>query len=900
MFKFDYVAYGLLAITAIIVIISVIEGLVRGVKKQSGTLGAVVLSAIIAALVTFFVCTPSSPLISALIDYLKGLLTAEQLQDIMGITEIGETLVYYATMVIAPFFFVAAFGILSAVLSIVWAIVYKIISPKKKGKKKKKLSAGQRFGGAGIGLACGLVVAVIALMPIVGVLDIATAAGEVIVSEANEEDLNVIEGIDIPEIVNDASENGIMKVYKKGTGWMFDSLASATFEGKRVYLKDDVAAVVSIVPYLSDFSFDIKAYDEKQVDAINGIVDGLDKSTMLKYTLSGIVSEGASKWNKGESFMGIGKISAGETLDPLLDSVIGVFATTTRETIGDDLRTVADIFGVLVNKDVLDVIEDEGALLNKLGKEGVIGDLIIAVNKNERMMVLSDEITKLSVRVLATTLKLPNDSKAIYNEVIGDIVSSINESANTSDRAGAISADLCDIFEAYGLEITAEQASIVAEALVADLGNVQELKNDHVEEFFVVHYGASPSENAELTGNGSYFEALAASSSITVNPDGTVTVGSRDLTTGVYTNSNYADSAAFKLGSSGKDIGDAKYLYSPELIGERSALVTLDMIFAHLRKYSECEDPDEEARKVSEMLSAAADIFTGSDFDNMSYDEIIAKAGGFLDKMSATEIFGKEAVNNIMTAILQTDSVKNELKLTAKEAGEFSDKLNNLVNENKTYADVTSTISGAINMMGAVKDPDISNEERLENTKNLIENMDKGTAEMLGSMINADYMIKYGAAEDNADTVADSVKGLFNNMADYNSEHDPEANQREADAVNKVLDLAVKGSEYEGSNGMFNDENGKGSLDTTAEDLVATIIGSDVVSTTIIDTANDGKENPYGITPGENDIEQLTAAMEDYYSENSVGKSEAELSELQERLNALAFITNIPAIDYTK
>ena len=102
--KFEYIAYGLLAITAIFVLINLLIGLLRGTKKTLGFLVSIAVSAIIAAVVTLTVCTPTSSLMAVLMGYVQDFLASQgdTLADIFAISEVGDAMAYYVAMIVAP------------------------------------------------------------------------------------------------------------------------------------------------------------------------------------------------------------------------------------------------------------------------------------------------------------------------------------------------------------------------------------------------------------------------------------------------------------------------------------------------------------------------------------------------------------------------------------------------------------------------------------------------------------------------------------------------------------------------------------------------------------------------------------------------------------------------------
>ena len=170
---FKYVTLALLAITAIIVLFNLIKGLIRGFKKTIGTLVAIIISAVISAIVTAAICTPQSEIIAFIMENIESVFTGNQLQDIFGIEEIGETLTYYIAMIAAPFVFLALYVVISIIVSIIVGIIIRFIPP-----HKKMRGVLHRLGGLALGAVCGLLVSALLLMPVVGVFNIAVSVGE--------------------------------------------------------------------------------------------------------------------------------------------------------------------------------------------------------------------------------------------------------------------------------------------------------------------------------------------------------------------------------------------------------------------------------------------------------------------------------------------------------------------------------------------------------------------------------------------------------------------------------------------------------------------------------------------------------------------------------------------------
>ena len=914
---FQYISLGLLAITALIVLINLLKGLIRGLKKTIGSLAAIILSAIVAFIVTVIICNPSSSVMQILLDFVTDLIGTGELAEIFGIAAIGVAISYYVSMLLSPFVFLVLYILISIVVSIVVGIVIKFVPPydekylerraRKQAKKiakeqgvdpseiqveipphKKLHPAANRLGGLGVGIVCGLVVTMLVLMPVVGALSVVVEIGD---SDAVE-----LDG-EFGQLVEDAKNDKVMSIYSASCGWIFDSLASANFEGEKVYLKKDIGVILAVLGNIGALAGETSEFGEEQIDALNNVVDSLDESPLLKNTLSGILSELACKWGAGESFLGVERIDAGELLNPLLDTILGVIATSTKDNIVEDMRTLTEMLEVFVKHDMLSSPDDYQAMLTTLGKEGVITELIVVANKNERMSVLSDQVTQLSIRALASTIGIPKNANERYDFLMSEIATVLNESYYMSEeeKYAYTRENVSKALDKYGVEAEGMALDHITDSIIADLGDKSNVTGEDVSEFFTIYAVANESSDAGLGFNG--FDALAGKeTTLVVNPDGTITVNGKVLKN--YNANNYSESAAYKMGKDHADFGDADSLYSAGSM--KSSLVTMDDILSHITKYSDCADPDAEAEKISDILSYALDIF-GEGSDDIEKTELLTGVGELLDKMSNTEIFGSEVTGSILKAIFQTDSVKGELGLSTKEINSFADKLNDTAkSEHSSYTSTTKVVSSTIEVIDKINNTETTKEERRESTEKLMSDMTPENAGLLSTMTTPSMMIQYGSKEDTADVVSSSVSTLFKNMANFQSTTTASSGDdeyaREADAVNTILRLGMDSVDSDETS-LFATEDSEGRTGYTADEYVDLLVSSQVVGDTLLTTVyEDGNDdNPFGIYPNDDDSQTLCDALTNYYNDNSAGLTEQEDELLKLKLNAVAIITNTDA-----
>ncbi len=891
---FNYVSLALVAITAVIVLINLVKGLIRGFKKSIGSLIAIILSIVISAIVTSLICNPGSGLISWLMDLIKGLIGQAQFEELLTIAELGETVTYYIAMVAAPFVFFALYSVISIILSIVVGIVIKLIPPyiKKKGLL-------YRLGGVGVGMVCGILVSAILLIPVVGVLNIAINVERSGVLDAEDGSESILS-----EYLEGADEDKIYAVYSSTAGKAFDYLASADYDGEKIYLKEEVEVIIVVLDNIGVMSGEIADFGDEEISALNSVVDNLNKSALIKTTLAGFLSAMASKWIVGEPFLGIEAIDAGELLNPLINSIFDVLSTSTKATITEDMRTLVGMLGVMAEYELLKNVEDFEKMLEILSAEpeteddeSAIEALINVANANPRMTKLSDEITMLSIRALASTLGIPESDDALYNDLMDEIASVLNNSRGEADRKTYVEENVLKALDTYGVNVSGDAAVNIADTLLADFENVENVNGTAVKEFFMMYVVASGKSSDEGELSVGYVRLSADDSEVTVDPaTGAVMMG--DYVFEYYNAESYNSSAAYTAGADGIDFGDASSLYSSASM--KSNIITLTDVFGAdgVSKFSQLdvEEAKAEAKKMSEMLALAGSMFEDG-FSNIDYNTIVKDMGAVLDKMAEMKVFGSEATAKLLEAIFQNEDVKGSLGLPMDQIEKCVNDIIQSAKNGNSYESITKSVGSMVQMMQSVSNKEVSSEEKIESTKQLMKDITPENAELLGSMATPEMMKDFVADEEKAETVSDSVSSLFTYMADLDTD-DEEVYKNESEAVNTMLNLAMDGAKSsEDSIFSSKDEDGnvtsQGKIDTDATEFVDLIVSSSVVSQTINDTVASGTENPYGINPSEEDAQVLTDALLGHYDGVKGDLSTEELAELIETLENIAKLTNI-------
>ncbi|MBR4031287.1 MAG: hypothetical protein IKJ07_00965 [Clostridia bacterium] len=871
----------LMGVIALIVIINVITGLIGGLKKRLAALVAIIISAIVSAIVTTIVCSPNSGLVTWATGLINDLLSQTELGITVGLEpgSVGEVIVYYITMAIKPVFFTAVYVVLSFVLGIVLSIIVKFIPI-----LNKIPGVAKRLGGAGLGIVTGLLVALFTLVPVVGTILVgADVIDTLAIAEAEAE-----AEADVEE---DAETPSLKEAYKgfeyMGYGLLYDGLASETYYGEKVYLRQDVNIIVNVVDKLIDAFSDLESIDEEATNEMGAALDELEGSSLIRGVLASIISDAAESWSNGETYLGLEKISADELFNPIIDTMLEILSTTDKDTVISDVRTVVDVLGVLAKHDMLSVEEESGDVLDKINDGAIITEMLDVIGENERMYPLADEVTRLGLRTLASTLGIPDDADERYDALMNEIASVMNDTYGTSadERYTAVADGLEKALSDYGVEVSGEALESVAQGIIADLGSEGDLEGNDVKEFFILYAAASAEDSSASTADGLVHLSTSKSNGVVINSDGTVTVNGVTLQN--YTAENYRNSAAYAFGSSGVSFDDAGTLYSAESM--KSSVVTLEEIMGLLGEYGECEDVAAEAQKIGDIFGEFLSMVADDGINEGKTTEVFEKIGQVLDEMKYSEIFGPEVTSKLLSAIMQSETLVDKLGLSRADLTHIAENLNShALDKENGYAGATSAVATTVDAVKVSADTNATKEEKIQSVEAMIHSVNTDNSEMLTTIVTGNVVSGVNSNVENSDTVADSLSHLINNMAQF-KEGNPtdEAVSSEAEAVSQVISLAMTGAD---DGAVFNTEDTKGSIDATPDEFIGQMVNSDVVMKTVNQTVENEEQgsNPYGVKySNEKEQQNVTKALENYYVENGGGE------ELAEKLQNLAIVMNV-------
>ena len=864
----EIIALVLLGIVGLFVLISALIGLIRGLKKTLASTIVIILSIIVSFLLTFLVFKPVIMNSGVLVGAVAGLLEGSDFATVLEMPAIEEALGYYVYMITSPFAFLVIFLLVSLIIGIIVTIVTKFIPIMNKIPPVAK-----RLGGLGVGIVNGLIVCTVILMPLLGTVKVADSviASVAEMEEKLEESAEESAEAGSVTLLSDEQESvmGVISDYASsvvncpaaqiifncGGDLMYNSLTSVNYYDEKITLAGEITAIEGVID-------EIASADADQiiiVSVVDAIVEGVEASPVIRSFAAELVSTAAKTWQDGEAFIGIEIQPMDATIDPMINVIFEILATEDREYIRNDLKSLSAFVHKVDEKGLFDIDSESDDALDSFGQEGMISELLGTIENNDRMVPLIDEVNCVAIRIFVSSFGVFSDKQALYDDLMQSMGGTINQyNSNMMTREDAEDA-LADALHSHGISINKEETNNLINALLEDeFRGVYEDMPERLGEFFAVYFGTK-------------------SGTLISHSDGSLTLGEMKLER--YFAESYRSSNAYMLATYGKSIGKAESLFSAETMD--SVIITADILYRDLVSYKDVEDRRAESEMIDTVMVSLVDAYMNLNLETATVAEVMAEMGVVLDGMHATNVYGV-AIQDFLTAIMQSDKISSSIGLNAVEMTDFANSINSGVTEETKYSNIATTVSQSVDLLEKVN----SGEASKEAVQDLMKDITPDSAKVMQNITTPSLMQSYGVSEDKAEQSSSAISSLFGNMANYTTDHPQgdmtdeeykESVQKESEAVEKILTISIKATEdKEEADSLFTTGESEGALDMSAYEVVDLFVTSDVVGDTLNDMVkgeNEGetKHDPLGIENQitEQDKLEITDALNQYKADNA-------------------------------
>ena len=478
------------------------QGFRRSIFRQVIHVGVTFITAVIAFSLTAGACeailqsfidlTPAefvATLEQSLLE--NGIVLTEEVKSVLAtfdMATIGYALALIINTIAAPAVFAVLFGIAGLVGKIVTSILCFFV-PKGQTLTYKIL-------GVVGGVLEGALIAGVVLLPLVGWVNIAGGAVDVIRENAPADDEAAIEIVEFyDDIVLPLEKHAIFQmVGGLGGNAALEKLATIDVDGQKKDLRDEFNVVIKLSYDISKLSeTDFLALTEGDKSIIDGIVNECDSSIIVSRITCGVVNGIADAISGG-----VIPVQVTDTYYNILMEAVAILGSekTNPATLGQNLTTFKNVYYTLSDNGVLAVfkkgengaVATEGDITAALTNKDENGDTVLnkvinELDKNENTRSLIPLVGKLAMAALYDSLGIPEGSEEAYEQVKETIQEVLTVDTSDPNAKETIEESLTETLESIGITVSnnGEEGTISSEAIEVMAEYVME-KQDEIKE----------------------------------------------------------------------------------------------------------------------------------------------------------------------------------------------------------------------------------------------------------------------------------------------------------------------------------------------------------------------------------------------------------------------------------
>lgn len=498
----SYISLGILIFVALYALTGLLFGLKRGFGKST-----IRIITIIASLVVSFLMVGAAN--NALLAWCDGKTLEQAITEVypdyanavdestrhiiasFDLVTAQYIILLVSAIIVMPIAFLVSFVILNFILFIVAAIISLIC-----GFSSWRKSGLSTLAGGIIGLAQGLLIAFVVLVPVTGITRVACAVRTELVADETNENAAMIDET-FAWFVDDYANNPILTTVETlGGEWLYGEISKVTVEEQTYDARTvvyDGAEVYGIVTEL--YGADFNSLTEEQKTKINEIGDILTDNGFTAGLISGVLRGAATAVDNGAI-----TLPMEEPYLSILKSMIHIFADSNTANIGGDVDTILDTYYVLSDGGILsafssgskDLIAER--LIAKENDKTVLDRLIETLRANPRTSVVVDALAKLSVTIMSEQLGLGENADQLYEDVKAGINEVLaidkNDYATEEEYKAAVSDSLDSTLKDNGIALETEIVDQMADYITENYADTSEITDEDINDAILSYYDA--------------------------------------------------------------------------------------------------------------------------------------------------------------------------------------------------------------------------------------------------------------------------------------------------------------------------------------------------------------------------------------------------------------------------
>ena len=422
-----------------LLVISVVWALIRGVTKARIRFVCVLLCAAGALLLTLAVRNKLEDLYLKFEPQIQEFLVSNGQEDLWNFINGSETtreaVEASGGAILAPIVFLLVFLVLQLATWILYFIVTLILHGAIRRREEKRHF--RLIRAPFWGLLQFVVILFVFLAPVFCYLQFAPT----LVKAANDAGVMPAQAQETVSVENaeKAKESPVMKFYGKfGGDKLNKALTKMTVQGETTYLADEIGSLAGMTGDVVTLknAGSVENWTSKEADAIQSLADSLGDSKLVSALLGDLLKQATDKWLANEPFLGMAKPSMGEYMDPFLVILLEDLGKDARSitAVSNDLKTVGKLLSVLIRDGILTNLNDTDALVSQLTKGTTVKDMIDILNGNATLSNLIPEFTKIGMKAVGNMLNDIVDSlPENYEEFFDEVTDKLNEVLESVD-----------------------------------------------------------------------------------------------------------------------------------------------------------------------------------------------------------------------------------------------------------------------------------------------------------------------------------------------------------------------------------------------------------------------------------------------------------------------------------
>lgn len=383
---------------------------------------------------------------------------------------------------------------------------------------------------------------------------------------------------------------------------------------------------------------------------------------------------------------------------------------------------------------------------------------------------------------ISTVIKLA--SVLVKNDVIGNMP---EDPMDLLKNRTLVSDLFFEIFENARLKVLVNSLVNTGIDMITVALNVPETLDGAYDAFLAELKSASGTDEASLAAS---FDAVFKRYGIDITGDAVADFTSTAVTTYGLNLSSLSSSELQALLAS-IDVNKNGTVYTASLStlsGFRDVTLLVTTEYVESAHGTATNDSRAEANALADVFASLSDVTKLFSGENTGVTSTIKSLGGILDKLAACGTIGRDCVDSLVVALLQSDGVYETIHMDKVSSTHFA---NSIIDgsKNSSYSSMMNEIAGVIETMTQ------STEGILEkgNVESVIASLTPETAAALGHLVSDSLVSNMGFGGNTASGVSQILTSVFENIADAkkNNTMDDATYAEESKKIAEIVDVTM-------------------------------------------------------------------------------------------------------------